>query len=116
MFRSKRPRELLNEIKWRGLDLSRCEIYYVHRGAPNDTKIVRGDEIEEIGHSFFTLKGAAPLDPEGRDSRQSFAFCQLFPQKVGEKRSFSSVMIPYHRILRITYEGRVIYERISMST
>ncbi|MBU2617788.1 MAG: DUF504 domain-containing protein [Euryarchaeota archaeon] len=100
MFRSKRPREILNEIKWRGLDLSRCEIYYVHRGAPNDTKIVRGDEIE-IGHSFFTFKGAkAPLDSPEAGSWGS-----------KEKRSFSSVMIPYHRIFRITYEGRAIYER-----
>lgn len=91
MFRSKRPRELLNEIKWRDLDLSRCEIYYVHRGAPNNTKIIRGDEIEGIGSSFFTFKGAnAPPDSEGR---------------------VPSVMIPYHRIFRITYEGRTIYEK-----
>lgn len=81
MFRSKRPREILNEIKWRGLDLSRCKIWYIHRGAPNDTKIVRGDEIEEIGHSFFTLKGAnASLDSPEAGSWGS-----------KEKRSFSSV-------------------------
>ncbi|MDI6640135.1 MAG: RNA repair domain-containing protein [Methanocellales archaeon] len=107
MFRSKRPRELLNEIKWRGLDLSRCEIYYVHRGAPNDTKIVRGNEIEEIGHSFFTLKGAMPLlKPLWVKGTKS-----LGGRGSKEKRSFSSVMIPYHRIFRITYEGRAIYER-----
>ncbi|NYT00414.1 MAG: DUF504 domain-containing protein [Methanocellales archaeon] len=91
MFRSKRPRELLNEIKWRDLDLSRCEIYYVHRGAPNDTKIVRGDEIVKIGNSFLTFKGVStPPNSEGR---------------------FLSVMIPYHRVFRITYEDQAIYER-----
>ena len=91
MFRSKRPRELLNEIKWRDLDLSRCEIYYVHRGAPNDTKIIRGDRIDEIGGSFLNFKRAnAPPDSEGR---------------------VPSIMIPYHRVFRITYEGQTIYER-----
>ena len=91
MFRSKRPRELLNEIKWRDLDLSRCEIYYVHRGAPNDTKIVRGDKIAKIGNSFLTFKedDTSP-DSGGR---------------------FPSIMIPYHRVFRITYGGQTIYER-----
>ncbi|MFC1787095.1 DUF504 domain-containing protein [Halobacteriota archaeon] len=91
MFRSKRPKELLNEIKWRDMDLSRCEIYYVHRGAPNDTKIIRGDKIEEIGSSFLNFKRAnATPDSEGR---------------------VPSIMIPYHRVFRITYEGQAIYER-----
>ncbi len=53
---SRNPRDILNEIKWRGLDVSRCEVFYVHRGAPNDTKVVRGDEIEKIASSFFILR------------------------------------------------------------
>lgn len=32
-----------------------CTIYYLHRGAPNDTRIVLGSEIVSLGHSFFTL-------------------------------------------------------------
>ncbi|MDD2665497.1 MAG: RNA repair domain-containing protein [Methanocellales archaeon] len=89
MFRSKHPRELLNEIKWRDLDLSRCDIYYIHRGAPKDTKVLHGDKIGEIGKSFLTFNNIPP-DSEGRAP---------------------SVMIPYHRIFRITYEGQTIYER-----
>ena len=81
----------MNEIKWRDLDLSRCEIYYVHRGAPNDTKIIRGDELEKIGRSFLT-----------------FEVANFFPDS--EER-VPSVMIPYHRVFRITYDGQTIYER-----
>ncbi|MDD2777823.1 MAG: RNA repair domain-containing protein [Methanocellales archaeon] len=81
----------MNEIKWRDLGLSRCDIYYIHRGAPKDTRVFRGDEIDEIGKSFLTFKGAnISPDSEGRSP---------------------SVMIPYHRIFRITYEGQTIYER-----
>lgn len=97
MFKSKRPRELLNEIKWRGKDLARhvkseisqelanspslqhCEIYYIHRGAPDDTKIIGGSEIREIRRSFFVLQ--------------------------------DGTFIPYHRIFRINYEGKTIYLR-----
>ena len=56
MFRSKRPREILNEIKWRGYPVDECTIYYLHRGAPNDTRIVSGSEIVSLGHSFFTIE------------------------------------------------------------
>jgi len=78
---SRNPRDILNEIKWKGLDASRCEVFYIHRGAPNDTKVVRGDEIENITSSFFILS-------EG-------------------------TMIPYHRIFRITYGKKVVYERVN---
>ncbi len=78
---SKHPRNILNEIKWRGLNISKCEVFYIHRGAPNDMKVVRGDEIKEIAPSFFSLR--------------------------------SGTMIPYHRIFRITYVGKVVYEKIN---
>ena len=38
MFRSKHPRDIFNEIKWRS-DLANCRIYYIHRGVPGDMKI-----------------------------------------------------------------------------
>jgi len=48
------PRKVLNELKWReGFDLDKAEIWYVHRGAPNDTKIIPGEEILELGKSFM---------------------------------------------------------------
>lgn len=54
MFRSKRPRFILNEIKWR-YDLGRCKVYYIHRGAPGDTRIIDGNAIIRMDRSFFIL-------------------------------------------------------------
>ncbi len=81
MFKSKHPRLLLNEIKWR-FELGKCTVYYIHRGAPEDTKIVKGDEIKGIGRGFLVLKG-----------------------------DVEDVFIPYHRIFRIDFENHVVFER-----
>ena len=43
-------RSLLNEIKWTK-DLGKAELWYVHRGAPNDTKILSGNDIVRIEKS-----------------------------------------------------------------
>lgn len=83
MFRSKRPRDILNEIKWR-FDLRRCMVYYIHRGAPGDIKIVEGNAIKSIGRSFLILEGVV-----------------------------DDVHIPYHRIFRIDYGGLPVYTRKS---
>ena len=73
------PREILNELKWRkDKNISKAEIWYVHRGAPNDTKIVTGNEILDLEHSFMVLAEAS---------------------------------IPYHRIFKIIYEDKMIFER-----
>jgi len=54
------PREILNELKWReNRNLSKAEIWYVHRGAPNDTMIISGNEILDLGHSFMVLSEAS---------------------------------------------------------
>ncbi|MDI3482298.1 MAG: uncharacterized protein PWQ88_169 [Candidatus Methanomethylophilaceae archaeon] len=37
------------------MDLSRCQVTFVHRGAPNDVLSIRGDEITELGRSFFRV-------------------------------------------------------------
>jgi uncharacterized protein (UPF0248 family) len=71
------PRIILNEIKWTK-DLKRTEIWYVHRGAPNNTKILSGKDIVTIGKSFFDT---------------------------------STATIPYHRIFKIVYEGKVLFIR-----
>lgn len=52
------PREALNELKWRRRALDRCEIEYVHRGAPGDTRVVSGAEVREIGSWAFVLDEA----------------------------------------------------------
>jgi uncharacterized protein len=45
-------RNILNEIKWTK-DLNTVEIWYIHRGAVNNTKIITGEEIIDIGRSFL---------------------------------------------------------------
>lgn len=72
-------RDTLNEIKWTK-DLEKTEIWYVHRGAPNDTKILSGKDIVTIGKSFFDTTTAT---------------------------------IPYHRIYKIVYAGKVLFNRFS---
>ncbi|MCD4807469.1 MAG: RNA repair domain-containing protein [Methanococcoides sp.] len=55
-IKSKRPRDIFNELKWRdGMDISECSIEYIHRGVPGNTKTVSGEDIVGIGHLFFTL-------------------------------------------------------------
>ena len=59
-LRSVTPRQVLNELKWRGgKDISTVEIWYVHRGAPGDAAVIRGREIRELGRSFFKTDDAS---------------------------------------------------------
>ncbi len=81
MFRSKHPRDILNEIKWR-FDLRRCKVHHIHRGVPGDIRIVEGSAIKNIDRSFLILESV-----------------------VGE------VYIPYHRIVSIEFDNQMIFER-----
>ena len=54
-IKSKHSKDILNELKWKGMDMGECSIQYVHRGVPGDTKTVSGTDIADIGRSFFTL-------------------------------------------------------------
>ena len=73
------PKNILNELKWKqDCDLNQAEIWYIHRGAPNDTKIISGRDILKLEKSFMKT---------------------------------TSAMIPYHRIFKIIYEEKVIFER-----
>lgn len=48
------PKDVLNELKWKeDRSISRAEIFYVHRGAEDDYRILKGDEVEELGRSFI---------------------------------------------------------------
>jgi len=82
MFKSKHPRLLLNEIKWR-FDLNRCKVYYIHRGAPGNVKMIEGSLIKNIERGFLVIEGV-----------------------------MEEVYIPYHRIIRIDYDTQMIFERI----
>jgi len=70
-------RTLLNELKWTK-DLTRVEVWYRHRGAPNDTMVLTGADIIDIGRSFLETPTAS---------------------------------IPFHRILKICYDGQVLFDR-----
>lgn len=48
------PRDILNELKWKqDCNLEQAEIWYIHRGAPNDTKIISGKDIVKLEKSFM---------------------------------------------------------------
>lgn len=49
------PREVLNGIRWMKGDLSNVTVTYVHRGAPGDQRTIRGEDIAELGRSFFKV-------------------------------------------------------------
>lgn len=59
----KNPRTILNKIKWKeDLEFKKAEIWYLHRGASADTKIITGKDIKNIGRSFIeTEKAMIPL-------------------------------------------------------
>lgn len=76
------PREILNGLKWTtGLD--GVEVWFVHRGAPGDGKVVAASEIRVFASWYFTLDA-----PPGR-----------------------SGTIPYHRVTRITRRAEVVWAR-----
>jgi uncharacterized protein (UPF0248 family) len=74
-------RNLLNEIKWTK-DLQKIEIWYLHRGAPHDTKVIAGNEIVSLGRSFLET---------------------------------TSATIPYHRIIKVLYEGETLFDRWALT-
>lgn len=45
-------RDILNKIKWTK-DLKKVTIWYIHRGALHNTKMISGDEITSIRRSFL---------------------------------------------------------------
>jgi uncharacterized protein (UPF0248 family) len=52
-------REVLNEFKWSDdKEFNKIEIWYIHRGAPNDTAIISGSDILEVQRSFMKTKTA----------------------------------------------------------
>ena len=52
-------RDILNEIKWRNkYQLDQVELWYVHRGAPDDFKIISGENIVSIDKTFIETRDA----------------------------------------------------------
>jgi uncharacterized protein (UPF0248 family) len=53
------PRDVLNRIKWSDeFSFSELEIWYIHRGAPNDTKIISGKDVLKIDKTFIETNSA----------------------------------------------------------
>ena len=77
----KNVRDILNELKWKpGNSLEFVEIWYVHRGAPNNTKIVSGREIVKLERSF--METSSSMIPYHR------IFKIVYREKVIFKRRF----------------------------
>jgi uncharacterized protein (UPF0248 family) len=81
LFKSDYPRDILNEIKWKKFDLGRCEIYYIHRGAPNNTKIISGSSIKTIGRSFFETRVGTSI-PYHRIFRIDFDGARIYEKRI----------------------------------
>ena len=48
------PRVVLNKLKWcEDFIFDDVEIWYVHRGAPDDTKIISGCDVTDLQRSFM---------------------------------------------------------------
>jgi len=74
---------VLGKLKWHPeLDISQARVTIAHRGAPGDARVIRGDEIKELGRAFMRVKSG-----EGE------------------------VEIPYHRILRIEVGKKLLWRR-----
>jgi uncharacterized protein (UPF0248 family) len=54
------PRDILNNIRWNSkYEFEFVEIWYVHRGAPDDTKIISGKDIVSLDRSFMHTTSAS---------------------------------------------------------
>jgi len=73
----------LNKLKWTG-KLGGCDVVILHRGAPQDRKIIKGSDITEVKrHNFY------------------------YREVDGEE-----VYIPNHRVLEILCSGKVVWKRL----
>ncbi|HID60802.1 MAG TPA: DUF504 domain-containing protein [Hadesarchaea archaeon] len=80
------PREVLNKLKWGGANtLQSVKVTILHRGAPNDRRVIEGTKIIELGSGFMHV-----VAPEGE------------------------VEIPYHRILQIEVRGETLWRKTSI--
>ncbi|MCD6495735.1 MAG: DUF504 domain-containing protein [Candidatus Aenigmarchaeota archaeon] len=71
--------ETLNRLKWSG-ELGKCSVIIRSRGSQSDEKVIDGAEIGEIKKTYFTYS---------HYERET--------------------VIPNHRILRITKEGKTLW-------
>ena len=79
-------RDLLNRARWRDGDLHALEICLLHRGAPDDRRVVSGARVVEV------RAGGVELAPDTGDGETQF--------------------VPYHRFLSIRIaDGDVVWDK-----
>lgn len=63
MSNNMNPRDILNKIKWDDTyNFNLIKIWYLHRGAPNNTKIITGKDVLEIQKTFIkTVSAMIPM-------------------------------------------------------
>jgi uncharacterized protein (UPF0248 family) len=77
---SMNAKDVLSELKWRvDRDLDRASVHYVHRGAPDDEKVISGSEIIDLETSFFST--AEAMVPYHRIFRVEYENEVLFERK-----------------------------------
>lgn len=64
-------------------DFVRVSVEYVNRGAPGDRSVVQGDRILKLEQGGMEIESV-----------------------------LGAVFIPYHRIRRITYDGKIMWEKV----
>jgi uncharacterized protein (UPF0248 family) len=73
-------RDILNEIKWRNkYKLDELKLYYVHRGAPQNFKIISGTDIISIDKTFIETGDA--MIPHHRIFKITYKEKTLFNRK-----------------------------------
>ncbi len=78
---------MLNRLKWGGeAELQGAKVTILHRGAPNDKRVIEGSDILELGRGFMRV-----ASPEGE------------------------VEIPYHRILQIGARDEILWRKTGTS-
>ena len=54
------PRTILQQCRWDpDLGLDKVVVEHVHRGAPRDRAVVRGEDIDELGAGHFETAGSS---------------------------------------------------------
>ena len=77
-------RDILNEIKWqRKYDIIQVKIWYVHRGAPKNIKIISGTEIKSIKKTFLEIDDDTMI-PHHRIMKIMYKDIVLFDRKTNK--------------------------------
>lgn len=86
----KTVRSVLNGLKWRpDCDFGLVEVEYIHRGVPGDVRSVKGADILDLEPWMMVIR---------RDAERG-----------GPVPGHAA--IPYHRILRVLYDGKPVFNR-----